>query len=49
MLAPILLLLPSYLLAASSLHTPDNPWGEFGAECLTEQPSVWDESKMETV
>ncbi|KAF8382655.1 hypothetical protein PRIPAC_71797 [Pristionchus pacificus] len=48
MLLPLLLLiLPSSLLGAS-LHTPDNPWGEYAAECLADQPSLWDESRIET-
>ncbi|GMR59016.1 hypothetical protein PMAYCL1PPCAC_29211 [Pristionchus mayeri] len=42
----LLLLLPSSL-SGASLNSPSNPWGEYAAECLVDQPNLWDESRIE--
>ncbi|GMR34625.1 hypothetical protein PMAYCL1PPCAC_04820, partial [Pristionchus mayeri] len=47
MLPLLLLLIPSFLLADSQ-HTPQNPWGEYAADCLADKPSLWDEKRLET-
>ncbi|GMS81017.1 hypothetical protein PENTCL1PPCAC_30737 [Pristionchus entomophagus] len=45
LLLPLLLLLPSTLIAAPA-PSLDNPWGEYAPECLSEKPSLWDESRI---
>ncbi|GMT10578.1 hypothetical protein PFISCL1PPCAC_1875, partial [Pristionchus fissidentatus] len=43
-LLPLLLLLPSLLFAAP--NTPENPWGEYAADCLADQPPLWDDTRI---
>ncbi|GMR45257.1 hypothetical protein PMAYCL1PPCAC_15452, partial [Pristionchus mayeri] len=47
----MLLLLLSLLLPSSflgeSLNSPENPWGEYAAQCRADEPSLWDESRIE--
>ncbi|GMR57533.1 hypothetical protein PMAYCL1PPCAC_27728, partial [Pristionchus mayeri] len=46
MLPFILLILPAALIGAPLSY--DNPWGEYAPTCLADEPSLWDESRIET-
>lgn len=48
MMLPFLLLLLPVSLVSVPVHSPQNPWGEYEAECLADAPSVWDDKRIVT-